>query len=345
MTAGRGTTRSGAAGGPARHIPVLLSEVRETLAPQDGSVYLDGTFGAGGYSQALLEAADCIVIAIDRDPSAIRAGEALARKFDGRLRLVEGSYAEMERIVADHDIETVDGIALDLGVSSMQLDTPERGFSFQADGPLDMRMSGEGQSAADAVNSLSERDLAEIIAVLGEERRARAIARAIVNARETKPFERTGQLADLVSGVLGRRPGAAKHPATRTFQALRLYINGELTELANGLLAAERLLREGGRLVVVTFHSLEDRIAKRFFNHCAKPAPGPSRHRPPIDEPASPPSFRLINRRPLRPAAQELERNPRARSARLRAAERTSAPPLAPHAASLGLPRVAESGI
>ncbi len=343
MTAGRGTTRSGAAGGPARHIPVLLSEALEAIAPKDGGVYLDGTFGAGGYSQALLEAADCIVIAVDRDPSAIAAGASLARRFDGRLRFAQGSFAEMETIAARHDIESVDGIALDLGVSSMQLDTPERGFSFQTDGPLDMRMSGEGESAADAVNSLSEDDLAQIIAVFGEERRARAIARAIVGARASEPFERTSQLADLVSGVLGRRPGSAKHPATRTFQALRLYVNNELLELANGLLASERLLRAEGRLVVVTFHSLEDRIAKRFLNYCAKPAPGPSRHRPPIDKPASLPSFRLINRRPLRPAPQETARNPRARSARLRAAERTASPPLSPATQDIGLPLVAGS--
>ncbi len=344
MTAGRGATRTGAAGGPARHIPVLLSEALEALAPRDGGIYVDGTFGAGGYTKALLEAVDCVVVAIDRDPSAIRAGAELARQYAGRLHLAEGSYSNMERIVAAHRIEAVDGIALDLGVSSMQLDEPERGFSFQADGPLDMRMSGQGLSAADAVNSLSESELAEVIAVLGEERRARAIARAIAARRQSRPFARTGELADIVVSVLGRRPGTAKHPATRTFQALRLYVNGELAELAGGLLAAERLLCAGARLVVVTFHSLEDRIVKRFFAHCAKPAPAPSRYSPPANTSEASPSFRPVTRRALRPTAREVERNPRARSARLRAGERTAAPPLAPDAAALGLPSIARPG-
>lgn len=342
--AGRGTTPTGAAGGPARHIPVLLSEALEALAPKDGGIYLDGTFGAGGYSQALLEAADCIVVAIDRDPAAIRDAAPLAEKFSGRLRLVEGSFADMEAITAKLDIAALDGIALDLGVSSMQLDEAERGFSFQADGPLDMRMSSQGPSAADAVNSMDEKDLAEVIAVFGEERRARAVARAIVARREEQPFARTGELSELVAGVLGRRPNARKHPATRTFQALRLYVNTELEQLANGLLASERLLRAEGRLVVVTFHSLEDRIAKRFLNYCAKPAPAPSRHRPPVEAKAGGSSFRLLDCRSRQPGELEIARNPRARSARLRAAERTAAPPLCPSITELGLPRFAQSG-
>ena len=341
MMAGRGTTRTDAAGGPARHIPVLLTETLDVLNPRDGGIYVDGTFGAGGYSKAIIEAADCIVIAIDRDPRAIRAGQALVGRFPDRLKMFEGRFGSMDDIAAKQGIEAVDGVALDLGLSSMQLDEADRGFSFQSDGPLDMRMSGKGPSAADVVNELNEHDLAQAIAVLGEERRARAIARAVVDRRKERPIQRTGELADLVIRVLGRRPGASKHPATRTFQALRLFVNGELEELARGLLAAERLLLEGGRLVVVTFHSLEDRIAKRFFTQCAKPPHRPSRHRPDDNGAKFPPSFRLVNRRPLGPKPQEVAYNPRARSARLRAGERTGAPPLAPDISSLGLPNLA----
>ena len=341
MTAGRGATRTGAAGGPAHHIPVLLSEALDALAPRDGGIYLDGTFGAGGYTQALLGAADCVVIAIDRDPAAIRAAAPLADQFADRLRLAEGTFSEMEAIAARYDVTALDGIVLDLGVSSMQLDEAGRGFSFQSDGPLDMRMSASGPSAADLVNNLSERDLTQVIGVLGEERRARTIARAIVERRASRPFERTAELSDLVVGVLGRRPNAKKHPATRTFQALRIHVNNELGELADGLLASERLLRAEGHLVIVTFHSLEDRIAKRFLNHCAKPAPAPSRHRPPLSAPQAAPSFRIIGRRPRRPDEQEVRRNPRARSARLRAVERTANPPLSPEPGALGLPEIA----
>ena len=341
MMAGRGTLATGAAGGPARHIPVLLSEALDTLLPRNGGIYLDGTFGAGGYAQALLEAANCVVLAIDRDPDAIRAGEDLAKRFPGRLTLIEGSFGDLAELTEANGVDLLDGVVLDLGVSSMQLDTAERGFSFSHEGPLDMRMSQTGPSAADAVNSLTEQDLARVIAVLGEERRARAIARAIVKARNERPITRTSELADLVVGVLGPRRGRATHPATRTFQALRIYVNRELDELARGLVAAERKLREGARLVVVTFHSLEDRIVKRFFVERAAPPRQPSRHRPVSQDQALDPSFRLITRRPLRPSPQEIAENPRARSARLRAGERTGAAAFPGDISALGLPVLA----
>lgn len=336
---------TGAVGGPSRHIPVLLTEVIETLNPQDGATYIDATFGAGGYTQAILEAADCVLLAIDRDPDAIAAGKALGERYSGRLTLAQGAFGDLEPLARAGGVEAADGITFDLGVSSMQLDEASRGFSFQNDGPLDMRMSRSGPSAADAVNSLAERDLARVIAVLGEERRARAVAKAIVMARQKQPIERTAALADIVSRVLGRRPDEKKHPATRTFQALRLYVNSELDELVRGLLAAERLLKDGGRLVVVTFHSLEDRIVKRFFASRSGHLARPSRHAPPAPEPEAAPSFKLLNRRALAPAAQEIARNPRARSARLRAGERTGARPLPADVANLGLPRLQVSSV
>jgi 16S rRNA (cytosine1402-N4)-methyltransferase len=279
MMAGHGTNGvTGAVGGPARHIPVLLAEVLDALSPRDGATYIDGTFGNGGYTGAILDAADCVVLAIDRDPDAIAAGQSLQEKYRKRLKLVEGPFSDMEALAAANAIADCDGIALDLGVSSMQLDDAERGFSFQADGPLDMRMSRSGPSAADIVNDLPEADLARVISVLGEERRARSIAKAIVRERENQPIERTGTLADIVTRVLGRRADEKKHPATRTFQALRLFVNGELNQLINGLMAAERLLNAGGRLAVVTFHSLEDRIVKRFFASRSGQTARPSRH-------------------------------------------------------------------
>lgn len=339
MMGGCGMSHNGAAGGPPRHIPVLLREVLEALEPRDGGFYIDATFGAGGYSRALLEAADCIVLAIDQDPDAIAEGQALADASAGRLRLATGSFADMEALAAAAGRAAVDGIAMDLGVSSMQFDRPERGFSFAEDGPLDMRMARAGQSAADVVNSLQEKDLAQVISVLGEERRARAIARAIVAARAERPIERTGELADIVIRVLGRRHDQARHPATRTFQALRLYVNGELEALVDGLLAAERLLGEGGRLVVVSFHSLEDRIVKRFLADRAGKTAGPSRHVPEPTDARPAPSFTLPRRRPVTPSDAEIAANPRARSARLRVGERTAAPPHPPERAGLGLPR------
>ena len=340
MMAGRGVGLT-AAGGPARHIPVMLSEVIEALDPRDGKHFIDGTFGAGGYTRGLLEAARCSVLAIDRDPDAAKFAQALEKRFPGRLRFVLGCYAEMREIAEREGIAAIDGVALDLGVSSMQLDEPERGFSFSQDGPLDMRMGAEGLTASDLVNALPERDLAAILSTLGEEKRARSIARAIVARRAEAPIMRTGELADIVARVLGRRHDETKHPATRTFQALRLYLNDELLELARGLSAAEHLLKPKGRLAVVTFHSLEDRIAKRFFAARSMPAPKGSRHFPEKRGTNLLPSFRLLNRRPLSPSKDEIRLNPRARSARLRAGERTDAPPHALDLASLGVPRIA----
>ena len=339
MMAGRGKD-SPSAGGPARHIPVMLSEVLSALKPTSGETIIDGTFGAGGYSKAILEAADCKIIAIDRDPDAIAAARKLADQVPERLALVVGRYSQMDTIVESHGHATVDGVVLDLGVSSMQLDQPERGFSFSHDGPLDMRMGKEGPSASDIVNELSESELAGIIAVLGEEKRARAIARAIVAVRSERPIARTSELADIVASVLGRRWDETKHPATRTFQALRLHLNEELDELAEGLSAAERVLRTGGRLVVVTFHSLEDRIAKRFFASRSLPGPRGSRHLPQQMGEAAAPSFQVLNRRALHPTTEEIRLNPRARSASLRAGERTEAPPQPLDLAALRVPRV-----
>jgi 16S rRNA (cytosine1402-N4)-methyltransferase len=309
-----------------RHIPVLIQSVLMYLRPQGGATYIDATFGAGGYSRAVLEAADCRVIAIDRDPTAIGGGQDLKNAYPERLILLQGPFGDMERLLAEAGTSAVDGVMLDLGVSSMQLDEAERGFSFQEDGPLDMRMSSEGPSAADLVATLSESELADILHDLGEERRARAIARAIVKARGEGPVTRTSQLVDIVTRVLGRpRPGEDKHPATRTFQALRLAVNDELGELARGLTAAERLLKPGGRLVIVTFHSLEDRIAKRFLAERSGRAGRGSRHVPDAAPPREP-SFRLVNLKPISPGEEELKANPRSRSAKLRAAERTAAP-------------------
>jgi 16S rRNA (cytosine1402-N4)-methyltransferase len=339
MMAGRGAHMA-AVGGPARHIPVMLSEVLRALEPESGAIIVDGTFGAGGYSKAFLEAADCKVIAIDRDPEAIAAGEALAEVFPGRLKLVNGRFGDMEDIVKREGVEKVDGVALDLGVSSMQLDEASRGFSFMKEGHLDMRMGKEGPSASDIVNTLSAGELAEIIGKLGEEGRSRAIAKAIVARRAEAPIETTKELSDILARVLGRKRDEAKHPATRTFQALRLYLNEELEELARGLSAAERLLKAGGRLVVVTFHSLEDRIVKRFFANRSTPAPRGSRHLPEASTSEFAPSFRLLNRRPVEPNQSEIRRNPRARSARLRAAERTAAPAHALDLAALGVPQI-----
>jgi 16S rRNA (cytosine1402-N4)-methyltransferase len=343
MMAGRGVGLT-AAGGPARHIPVMLSEVIEALEPKDGKHFIDGTFGAGGYTRRLLESARCSVLAIDRDPDAARFARKLELDFPGRLKFVLGRYAEMREIAAREGIAAIDGVALDLGVSSMQLDEPVRGFSFSQDGPLDMRMGAGGPTASDLVNEMAERNLAAIISTLGDEKRARSIARAIVVRRKEAPITRTGELADVVAGVLGRRHDETKHPATRTFQALRLYLNEELLELARGLSAAEHMLERKGRLAVVTFHSLEDRIAKRFFAARSMPAPRTSRHLPEQGRSTFLPSFRLLNRRPLSPSKDEIRLNPRARSARLRAGERTDAPPHGLDLASLGLPRIALPG-
>jgi 16S rRNA (cytosine1402-N4)-methyltransferase len=321
MTAG-GDGFAAVAGGPAPHIPVLGRLAIDFLNVRDGGVYLDGTFGAGGYTRALLAAATCRVIAIDRDPAAIAAGAGLVAAAQGRLTLVEDRFSNLERIAHAAGCEAVDGVVLDLGVSSMQLDQAERGFSFRRGGPLDMRMSGQGPSAADLVNAASERDLANIIYILGEERHSRAVARAIVKAREQAPITTTAALADIIASVVRARAGDI-HPATRTFQALRIYVNDELGELAVALAGAERMLRAGGRLVAVSFHSLEDRIVKTFLAERAATRGG-SRHAPEVKHPA--PSFRLLTRRPVIADEEEVARNPRARSAKLRAAERTEAP-------------------
>jgi 16S rRNA (cytosine1402-N4)-methyltransferase len=302
------------------HVPVLLEPVLAALAPRDGALYVDATFGGGGYSEVLLRAAACRVVGIDRDPDAVARGRSIAERWGGRLTVVEGSFGDMPRLVAG----PLAGVVFDLGLSSPQLDQPERGFSFRFDGPLDMRMSRTGRSAADLVATLPEAELAGVLREFGEERFARRIARAVVAARQRRPITRTLQLADIVRAAVPRaEPGL--DPATRSFQALRIAVNDELGELERGLAAAERLLAPGGRLAIVAFHSLEDRRAKDFLWSRSGRAPGGSRHRPPRALPE--PSFKLLWRRPIRPEAAEIAGNPRARSARLRAAERTSAPP------------------
>ena len=308
------------------HRPVMPRQVVDALTPHDGGTYVDGTFGAGGYSEALLRAALCTVLGIDRDPGVVAAGADLDRRYAGRFKILTGCYGDMVRLLAGVDLDRVDGVALDLGLSSMQVDDAERGFSFRRDGPLDMRMGNQGQTAADMVNTLGETDLAHIIYRFGEERASRRIARAIVEARVHAPISRTGELADLVRRVVPRSPSGID-PATRTFQALRIYVNDELGELERGLSAAETLLNPGGRLCVVSFHSLEDRRVKEFLRQRSGAGPRPSRHRPDLPKAEPAPSFRLLRRGAIKPSAREVTENPRARSARLRAAERTSAPP------------------
>ena len=314
------------------HVPVMLTEVLDALSPTAGGVYMDGTFGAGGYSAGILDAAGCTVWAIDRDPQAIARGRALESKYEDRLHLVEGAFGDMADLIQDHAHKTdsigIDGVVLDLGVSSPQLDEADRGFSFSVDGPLDMRMSRFGMTAADVVRDQSEAALAKIIFELGEERYARRIAKAVCRARAQSPIERTRQLAAIVTGVMPTKvPGSGAkqiHPATRTFQALRIFVNDELGELRRGLAGAEKILAEAGRLCVVSFHSLEDRVVKRFFSARTGRDANPSRHLPPAsDGPA--PSFRDASR-VVRPSATEVANNPRSRSARMRFAIRTGAP-------------------
>ncbi len=293
------------------HIPVMLNEVLEMLSPRDGARYVDGTFGGGGYASAILEAADCQVLGIDRDPDAIARGQALVERFGGRLTLVQGEFSRMDEFTQQSD-----GVVLDLGVSSFQFDQPARGFSFREDGPLDMRMSLSGESAADVVNTADDGTLTQIIARYGEEKNARRIARAIIAAR---PVTGTAQLAAIVSEAQG--PAALRlaiHPATRTFQALRIHVNDELGELERGLDAALNILEPQGRLVVVSFHSLEDRMVKHFLSQRSTSAPRASRHAP-VSAPAHKAAFQLLTTRPLIPSEAELASNPRARSAKLRA--------------------------
>ena len=312
-----------AAAGPAPHVPVLLDEVVAALQPRAGGLYVDGTFGGGGYSTALLTAADCRVYAIDRDPAAIDRGRALAARFPGRLEIIEGRFGDLARLLTARGVAIVHGVVFDLGLSSPQIDEAARGFSFRADGPLDMRMGASGATAADLVNHLPEAELADIIWRYGEERQARRIARAIVRAREAAPIARTLELAAVVRKVVHRAPDGID-PATRTFQALRIRVNDEIGELQRGLVAAEQLLAPGGWLAVVSFHSLEDREVKTFLRTRSSTGGG-SRHRPDIGVQRVP-SFRLASRRAVRPSEAECRRNPRARSARLRAAQRTEAP-------------------
>ena len=303
------------------HTPVLLEETLQAIAPSDHSLYIDGTFGGGGHSLALLERADCRVLGIDRDPEAVERGAALKKRYTGRLSLVHGRFSQLDRLLAKQGETGSDGVVLDLGVSSFQIDEFDRGFSFRGDGPLDMRMDPSGKSAADFVNTAPEAEIAGVIARLGEERHAKRIARAIVAAR---PLTRTGELAEIVANALGPAAKRLKiHPATRTFQALRLYVNDELSELENGLRAAERVLRPHGRLAVISFHSLEDRIVKQFLAARSGRSSTGSRHAP-ERRATHAPTFTLLPSRT--PRASEIARNPRARSARLRAAERTSAP-------------------
>jgi len=336
MSAGRPFADEGA-GGPARHVPVLLPEVLEHLSVREGARYIDGTFGAGGYSRAIL-ARGGQVLAIDRDRSAVDAGAALAAEAAGRLRLVEGRFGDLDEHARAFGFAPADGVVLDVGVSSMQLDEAQRGFSFRADGPLDMRMGAGGADAAAVVNRASVKELATIIGVLGEEKKAGRIARALERERAKEPIERTTQLAEIIAAAAGPQGAARIHPATRTFQALRIFINRELEELARALGAAEAVLREGGRLVVVAFHSLEDRIVKRFLNERSRAAGG-SRHAPAVE--TVPPTFELLTRHAVEPSEAEIAANPRARSARLRAAVRTGAPARAVDFHAIGVPRLA----
>jgi 16S rRNA (cytosine1402-N4)-methyltransferase len=309
-----------------RHISVLKQEVVQALAPKKGEIFVDATFGAGGYSLAILAAADCTVFAIDRDPNAIAAGRVLPEVASGRLHLLHGRFSEMEALLRSAGIKRVDGVTMDLGVSSMQIDEAARGFSFMLDGPLDMRMSEEGETAADIVNKAGEVELADIIFQFGEERRSRAIAEAIVAARTAHEITRTSQLVDIIIGVLGYHRGMKVHPATRTFQALRIHVNREMDELDQGLRAAEKLLAPGGRIAAVSFHSLEDRRVKRFLLDRSGSNPRGSRHQPPEQAVGPAPTFELLRRGTIKPSKEETRKNPRARSARLRVAIRTNAP-------------------
>jgi 16S rRNA (cytosine1402-N4)-methyltransferase len=328
----------------ARHVPVLLAEVLASIAPARGETYVDGTFGAGGYSKGILNAAVCNVIAIDRDPTAIANGANLVNSSAGRLNLVRGTFGEMKSIVEDLGLPKVQGVVLDVGVSSMQIDEAERGFSFMREGPLDMRMGQDGKSAADYVNNLDAEDLAQIIFVLGEEPRSRAIAKAIISARSISPLLTTLDLVKAVEKATGpQRAKDRTHPATRTFQALRIHVNGELDQLADALVAAEEILDVGGRLVVVTFHSLEDRIVKRFFAARSGSLPTNSRHMPQAHE-GPKPSFELLFKGHQEAGPQEMLDNPRARSAKLRAGLRTAAPSFKFDAKAMAVPQLWRKG-
>lgn len=312
---------------PQIHISVLGPETVDALDIRAGGRYVDGTFGAGGHTSTMLARADCHVYAIDRDPDAIKRGAKLREAHGGRLTMIEGCFGEMDRLVRAEGVDHVDGVALDLGVSSPQIDQAERGFSFRFDGPLDMRMGREGESAADVVNTMAEEPLANIIYRYGEERHSRRIAKAIVLARTECAIQTTSRLAEIVRRVVpGGKRGDGIDPATRTFQALRIHVNDELGELDRGLESAERLLAPGGRLAVISFHSLEDRRVKDFLRARQGREAGVSRHAPPPTRTRREPSFAVVARKPIRPSAAEIDANPRSRSARLRVAERTAAP-------------------
>lgn len=307
------------------HIPVMANEVVAALQPKDGGVYVDGTFGRGGYSQAILAAAATRVFGIDRDPAAVTFGAELGARYDGRLTILQGCFGDMQELMSKAGVSRIDGVTLDLGVSSLQIDDPARGFSFRFDGPLDMRMGDDGQSAADLVNQTPEEELADIIYHYGEERQSRRIAKAIVEARQIEPILTTSQLADVVRSIV-RRSKDGIDPATRTFMALRIHVNDELGELDRGLAAAEQLLSPGGRLAVVSFHSLEDRRVKAFLRQRSGQEARGSRHLPEMPDQALSPSFKLFKRGAQKPTKEECDVNPRARSARLRSGERTQAP-------------------
>jgi 16S rRNA (cytosine1402-N4)-methyltransferase len=309
-------------GGPARHVPVLLADAVSALNLKAGGAYLDGTFGAGGYARAILDAnQDVRLLALDRDPTAIVGGAALVAEANGRLILSETTFGHLDEEAERLGFAPLDGIVLDIGVSSMQIDEAERGFSFRFDGPLDMRMAAHGTSAADLVNEADEATLANILYYFGEERRSRAVARAIIEARRIEPITTTKRLAQIVATIVWAEPGGA-NPATRTFQALRIAVNDELGELVRALHAAERILKPGGRLAVVTFHSLEDRIVKQFLSERSGRTPAGSRHAPATIRPSA--TFRLVSKGPVMPSSREMAENSRARSAKLRCAERTA---------------------
>lgn len=329
------SAREGQVADAAPHVPVMLAEVIAALAPKPGETIIDGTFGAGGYTKAVL-ATGANVVGLDRDPTAITAGRSVLDVANGRLALIETPFSRLDEAAVTAGHQSVDGVVLDIGVSSMQLDRAERGFSFRNDGPLDMRMAIDGPSAADVVNELDEKSLAKVLWVYGEEKRSREIARAIVAVRARVPITRTGVLAELIDKTIGRPGRDPIHPATRSFQALRIFVNRELDELADALAAAERVLAEGGRLVIVAFHSLEDRIVKRFLADRTRERAGGSRHAAAVTVPD--PTFRLAVKGVLEASDRETASNPRARSAKLRAAVRTAAPARAIDRHALGVP-------